>query len=430
MDRHAFPPSLRDHLPSYAPPVAALSRIISPLIRALPAGHRVEMLRPGHLTLTTNLGEVRIRMDLAAQPALESIALDPDPARRVALVNLYLRELLETLKRHTGDYGIHTLTIADFVPVDDRVAVAVDVAQGLSIACRLPHIVNGLSQNDESGPNGNFSKNNESRWDRSFHCIVEMLSPTLVDALSVPSAAEAPTPEALLSALHGIPIQTRLRLTSRRFTCATLRTLQHGDVLLGWPWQRDVVRCVDTRQNNRPGDGQRIGAHWFWGTAGHVQGRYPASIEGNYIHIIGMPDMNDDRIDLPHSNFEAGDLDLKTPGAFLNRHEGHAADAVDASGGYPGQENPEQTQTEDTVAPDTSILDGVDLLVHVEIGCIPMAAADLARVRSGTILTLPENISQATVNLVVSGRTIATGELVVVGDQLGVRVHRNGNANG
>jgi len=427
MDRHAFPPSLCDHLPAYAPAVAALSRIVSPLIRALPAGHRIEMLRPGHLTLATNLGQVRIRMDLAAQPALESIALDPDPARRVALVNLYLRDLLKTLERHISDYGIHTLTISDLVPGDERLTVT----PGLSIACRLPDTVRDRAENDDAaGADGSVSQSSESLWDGGFHCIVEVLSPALVVAFAARHAAEMLTPDALLAALHRIPIQTRLRLTSRRFTCATLRTLQHGDVLLGWPWQRDVAPCVVARQNNRPGDGQCIGADWLWGTAGHVQGRHPVRIEGNCIHIIGMPDMNDDRIDLPHSNSEAGDLDFNTPGAEPYRHEGHAADATEISGEHSGQENPEQPHVEDTIAADTSILDGVDLMVHVEIGCIAMAAAELARVRSGTILTLPENVSQATVNLVVSGRTVATGELVVVGDRLGVRVHRNGNAHG
>lgn len=409
MDRHAFTTSLRDHLPAYPTPVAALSRIASPLIRTLPAGHRIEMLRPGHLTLATNRGNVRIRMDLAAQPALESIALDQDPARRVALANLYLRDLLDRVTHHIESYDIGTMTICDLVPapVDERLTRL----PGLNIACRLPDGFNDSARYDNGNPDNPVSIDSAGPQDGDFYCVVEVLSPMLADALRTTHAADVPSPEALLTALHRIPIQTRLRLASRRFPCATLRTLQHGDVLLGWPWQRNTDSDAHSGAKPYVGEGRRMSAQWLWGTAGHVQGRYPVSVEGNRFHIIGMPDMNDERIDLPFADSEVGNLDSITP------HAERIDDAV-------------QAHTEDTMVPDTSILDGVDLLVHVEIGCLPMAAADLARVRSGTILTLPENVGHAAVNLVVSGRIVASGELVVVGDQLGVRVHRNGHTHG
>lgn len=407
MDRHAFAPSLRDHLPAYAPPLAALSRVVSPLIRALPAGQCVAMLRPGHLTLATNVGEVRIRMDLAGHPALESIALDPEPTRRVALVNLYLRDLLETLLQHASPYGIDTLSIGDIVPLDERLVVT----PGLGVACMLPDA-------GAEGTDNGIAEGTETPRDGRLDCIVEMVSPALVAAFAAPHATQTPSAAALLAGLHGIPIQTRLRLTSRRYKRATLQMLEHGDVLLGWPWEyhHDVVTAED--ENAEAGDGPRIAAQWLWGNAGHVQGRHPVGIEGHCIHIIGMPDMNDDRIDLPHPDSGAGSLDFATPGADPY------AQAQDAG------DDPEPRDAEDLVPPDTTILDGIDMMVHVEIACVAMAAAELARVRPGTILTLPEKIGDATVNLVVSGRTVATGELVAVGDQLGVRVHRNGHAHG
>ncbi|MGI4859174.1 MAG: type III secretion system cytoplasmic ring protein SctQ [Janthinobacterium lividum] len=399
MDRPPFAASLRDHLPAYTQPVAALSRIRSPLIRALPAGHHVDMLRPGHLTLSTNVGNVRIRMDLAAQPALESIALDPEPARRVALANLYLQNLLDVLQSHVAAHGIHTLTIGELVPADARRTVL----PGLGIVCRLPDPASQPSGNAADGTGGNVAESDESLWDGDFHCIVETLSPTLVDAFAATHAAHAAPPPCLLANLTGIPIPTRLRLTSRRYKRATLRSLQHGDVLLGWSCPHHNQLFAPEWKNDRPGDGPRTGAHWLWGSAGHMQGRHPVSIEGNRIHITGMPDMNDDRI--------APSLPISA-----------AADADFATASAP--------PADDARALDTSILDGVDLMVHLELGCIAMAAAELARVRPGDILTLPERISHATVNLVVSGRTVATGELVAVGDQLGVRVHRSGPAHG
>jgi type III secretion protein Q len=418
MDRHAFAPSLRDHLPAYTAPLAALSRIVSPQIRALPAGQGMPMLRPGHVTLTTNLGEVRIRMDLAGHPALESIALEPDPARRVGLANLYLRALLDLLLRHGSAYGIDALMVGDIVPLDDRLVVT----PGLGIVCGLPSIESVLSPHAD-GAARNVADDPASLQDARFHCVVEVLSPALVAAFAAPHAAEMPPATVLLAGLDGIPIQTRLRLSARRYKRATLETLQHGDILLGWPWQHhDAMSAAE--EDDVPDDGRHIAAHWLWGNAGYVQGRHPVRIDGNCIHITGMPDMTDDRNDLPHPDAGTATLDFATPGADSDAHRHDPDGTAQADGVH------DTHDADDAIPPDTSILDGIDMMVHVEIACIAMPAAELARVRPGTILTLPQKIADATVNLVVSGRTVATGDLVVVGDQLGVRVHRNGHAHG
>ncbi|WP_347556980.1 type III secretion system cytoplasmic ring protein SctQ [Robbsia sp. KACC 23696] len=404
MDRQPFAMRLRDHLPAYAQPVAALSRIASPLFRALPPGYRVEMHRPGQLTLTTNVGDLRIRFDLAAQPALESIALDPEPRRRVALANLYLQPWFDTLQPYLAAYGVDTPIVDDLVPADDRLAVTV----GLSVACRLPE---GTDGEDSAAATPEVFYD-----DGAFLCIVEALSPSLVEAFAARHAGEAPSAATLLNRLDGIAIPTRLRLTSRRYKVSTLRSLRHGDVLLGWPWQYAVgASAAETGQDDAE-SAPRIGGHWLWGAAGQRQCRHPVYIDENSIHIIDRPDMTDDRIDLHHPDAGTDHLDFAASGAHAESLDDDARDTY--------------SDEADAADADTTLLNDVDLMVHIEIGCVAMPAAELARVRPGYILTLPEKISNAAVNLVVSGRTVATGELVAVGDQLGVRVHRNGHAHG
>ncbi|MBN3825123.1 YscQ/HrcQ family type III secretion apparatus protein [Burkholderia sp. Ac-20384] len=64
----------------------------------------------------------------------------------------------------------------------------------------------------------------------------------------------------------------------------------------------------------------------------------------------------------------------------------------------------------------------LDLPLKLEIDTVSMPVAQLSALRAGYVLELPTQIPDARVRLVTYGQTIAFGELVSVGDHLGVRL--------
>ena len=66
-------------------------------------------------------------------------------------------------------------------------------------------------------------------------------------------------------------------------------------------------------------------------------------------------------------------------------------------------------------------LSGVELTVTVELGRATMKVRDLLRLGEGSVLEL-DRTADAPVDILVNGRVIASGEVVVVGDELGVRI--------
>ncbi|VFR32176.1 Type III secretion inner membrane protein (YscQ,homologous to flagellar export components) [plant metagenome] len=92
------------------------------------------------------------------------------------------------------------------------------------------------------------------------------------------------------------------------------------------------------------------------------------------------------------------------------------------------QEAPRMTQelNEDLPDPDASDsavpLDEVELPLQIEVAAMALAAADVAALQPGQVLTLPATVRDARVRLTVFGQQVATGELVCVGDHLGVRI--------
>ncbi|MFC0402804.1 type III secretion system cytoplasmic ring protein SctQ [Paraburkholderia rhizosphaerae] len=82
-----------------------------------------------------------------------------------------------------------------------------------------------------------------------------------------------------------------------------------------------------------------------------------------------------------------------------------------------------------TDTPNTASIDELDLPVRFEIETVTLPLVQVSALRAGYVIELPSNVRDARVRLVSYGQTIGTGELVTVGEHLGVRIVQMSNGN-
>jgi flagellar motor switch protein FliN len=70
---------------------------------------------------------------------------------------------------------------------------------------------------------------------------------------------------------------------------------------------------------------------------------------------------------------------------------------------------------------DIDLLADVDLTVTVELGRVRMKLRDMLRLVEGSVVEL-NRLATAPVDILVNGSILARGEVVVVDDELGVRI--------
>lgn len=70
---------------------------------------------------------------------------------------------------------------------------------------------------------------------------------------------------------------------------------------------------------------------------------------------------------------------------------------------------------------DLELLGGVALTVTVELGRVRLPLRDVLRLQEGTVLEL-DRLAGAPVDVLANGTPVARGDVVVVGDELGVRI--------
>lgn len=208
--------------------------------------------------------------------------------------------------------------------------------------------------------------------DATAGVTVAGVSAALADALAErigPRGRGAALPDALAT----LPLPTRLRLRSRHITPALLQTLRPGDVLLGWP--------------AAPGFGPHATldqATLLWGAANGQTIHARARIDSHNVILESRPVMvNNDP-----------DLSLR------------AATDVAAA------------------APAPIDVSDVELPVHIEVVTVNLPIGQIAALQPGYLLTLPLALADADIRLVAHGQTLAFGELVAIGDQLGLHIRR------
>lgn len=70
---------------------------------------------------------------------------------------------------------------------------------------------------------------------------------------------------------------------------------------------------------------------------------------------------------------------------------------------------------------DLDLLADVDLVVTVELGRVALKVRDLLRLTEGSVVEL-DRAAGAPVDVLVNGSLVARGDVVVVDDELGVRI--------
>jgi len=180
---------------------------------------------------------------------------------------------------------------------------------------------------------------------------------------------------ALPPALAALALPARLRLRTRHATPALLRTLRPGDVLLGWP----------AAPSFGP-HGMLDQATLLWGAANGHAVHARARIDSRNVILESSPyAMNHD------------------PDLSLRAAPDAASAPIDVS--------------------------DVELPVHIEVVTVNLPIGQIAALQPGYILTLPVALADADIRLVAHGQTLAFGELVAIGDQLGLHIRRIANAD-
>lgn len=100
--------------------------------------------------------------------------------------------------------------------------------------------------------------------------------------------------------------------------------------------------------------------------------------------------------------------------------------------GVPGSEDQETTMSDDEqqvageAAPEGeaagTAMGGLPVQVQFELGRLEVALSDLAQLQPGYVFALPAHLEGANVAIRANGREVGRGELVAVGDTLGVRL--------
>lgn len=405
---------LHTRLGAYARPLAALSRVKAPraMWRVLPASTRSwetapSLERGATIAFATVYGSLTVSLDVSHFPALESIAHDADVGRRIALANLYLEPWLAPLRDNCIDgLAVASLTLLERegagkdATEDAAARTRSSAGNGLPIAlgkAGLPCVVEDIAAALVEAIARAADKDDDSDQDRTHQDRTP--------------AATTVTATRYANVLRALPLSGGVRIASRAFRIDTLASLRPGDVLLGWP----------RRTPYRPGapfDDLTV----RWGAASGTQFQAHADVDGFRIFLKGPFTMTHDALDYPtdHPADSLTDSLTDSPTAYTPDHAGDgsnpsadvASDINDADAfvGPPAPALPPR------------VLDAMTLPVHIEVATLALPLSALAAMHPGYLLELPVPLEDAPIRLVSCGRTIGTGQLVAVGDNLGVRI--------
>ncbi len=150
----------------------------------------------------------------------------------------------------------------------------------------------------------------------------------------------------------------------------------------------------------------------------------------DYLYFYNEENMNEDETDSPYDDDDEFDMDDDYEDDDL---EDYSEESMDEEA--PFEENKqelkslEEEEDEDEkdevsanpmLSPEKTNLSKVPLTVHMEIARFSLSLEELKKMSPG--FKLPVNINPLHVNLVVSGKSIGTGEIIEVGDTIGVKV--------
>lgn len=171
------------------------------------------------------------------------------------------------------------------------------------------------------------------------------------------------------AALASLKVPTRLRLGTQACSIELLKTLRSGDVML--------PKVADGAPALLAGSGHAVTLTARWGAALARSLAATVSIQGNEMTFLETP---------------------------------HMTDEIDQS--------PDDMADQENIVE----LEQVELPVQFELDTLSLPVALLASLRPGYVVELPTAVRDARVRLAAYGQTIGYGELVTVGEHLGVRI--------
>ncbi|RFP13238.1 YscQ/HrcQ family type III secretion apparatus protein [Duganella sp. BJB488] len=180
--------------------------------------------------------------------------------------------------------------------------------------------------------------------------------------------AGAHWPQPLPAALAALLLPGRARIGARRCTPALLRSLRPGDVLLNW---------------SPAGAGLATPARpqLYWGAPRALQYAATARLDHRTLTLESLPAMQLDDHTLPPDPYAEAE-----------------APAVGVA--------------------------ALELPVTLEIATMVLAVEQLAALQPGQVLELPLPLDQTQIRLVAYGQTLGYGQLLMVGEQLGLQISR------
>lgn len=327
---------------------------------------------PGLLELAHSAGRIFVTFDLAAYPALDIAAW---PARggtaapadaERALRVAVAGVILEPLLARLSTLGLGDLRVVRLTRDAREIATRADLAR-IDLSFTL-----------------------DGRAHAAFVAIDPALLP-LLESLHASQAARAvqaalQSPDALSpgqTTLADCLVPGRIVLGARRLSIETLRALAPGDVLL-----RSLASTLSPLVTGAA-EHAAASAVAAWGTPGLARLHAPVTIDKHTLLIVKEPTMTD---------------------------KSYPADSGDSLASNQ-QESPID-------------IGELDLPVQFEVDTVALPLSQLYALRPGYVLELSTPVAEAQLKLVTHGQTIGYGELVTVGEHLGIRILKMAHGDG
>lgn len=390
---------------------------------------------PGVLELAHAAGPLHVAFDLAAHPALAiaaspargatSASADSDRALRAAILGVLLEPLFQRIAA-LGLGDLHVVRLTRGLLASDAQAASVALAftlDGRRVAAQIALTPALLAVLEEA-----HATQMSALARRGLPALLDVGQNADKNASLAPDAAAA-----LRARLGQLRVPGRLVLGARRLSIETLRALAPGDVLLRTftaslaPLLAAAARAARNAatadgSHAEPGQHAPNSAHAAqasftdpngpashdshagpgaphpagtalaiaaWGTPGLIRLHAPAQFDGHTLVITKEPTMSDD-------------LDPV-----------RADDAL-----------------ADDQAQNPIEIGELDLPVQFEVDTVALPLSQLCALRPGYVLELPTPVADAQLKLVTHGQTIGYGELVTVGEHLGIRILRMAHGDG
>jgi type III secretion protein Q len=341
---------------------------------------------PGRIVLAHLEGTLHIGLDLARYPALQIVAASACDSMRHALRSTLANALLAPLVQRFQAAGLGRW----LVTAVERVA---DVTHGERFDVALLHA--GVVHRLSIGACG---------------VTLDVLHKRLA---ALPSSHTTET----FAAASALNVSGSIALGARRVPLAALQSLRPGDVLL-----RTFAPCVAQALHG----GAAFAARAAWGAAAAGMRRIHARvvIDGTQVTVKEKPMMNEEPLraespdTLPGDGEAQHDVDTATHDAGPDE----SVETDDPRGDWQPDAEANAAEAHSFDAPlDIGLL---DLPVQFEIDSVALPLAQLAALRPGYVIELAAPVLDTPVRLVTHGQTIGYGEIVCVGEHLGVRITR------